>query len=81
MIVLYAIRNRIQNLYLKNPKIHISVSSNRQKANADNQEATITKVYPNFFQIEMQGKHYSVLYKDILTNNIRIVELDSAYTE
>ena len=80
MIVLYAIRNRIQTLYRTNPVIHVSVSINRPRISEEDREATIIGVYPNFFQIDIGGERYTVQYKDILTNTVRIVELDSTYT-
>ena len=45
----------------------------------DNQQATITGVYPNFFQIEAQGKSYTHKYVDILMKNVRINEISTDF--
>ena len=70
------IKRRIEELFLTNPDIHVNVSIARPKVHVENQAARIKGVYRNLFEIEAKGKRYSVKYVDILTNNLRIVELD-----
>ncbi len=76
MTALDAIRFRVQKRFNTNPNIHISVSLNRPKVNVSYQEARISGVYPHIFQIEAQGKRYTLQYADILTKNIFIAELE-----
>ena len=76
MTVLDAIRFGVQKRFNTNPNIHISVSLNCPKVNVSYQEAKITGVYPHIFQIEAQGKSYTLQYADILTKNIFIAELE-----
>ncbi len=75
MTVLESIKYKIKMLYLNQTKIHISVSINRPKVVVPTQEATIIGIYPNIFRIETQEGQYTLLYTDILTNNIMIAEL------
>jgi len=75
MTVLESIKYKIKILYLNQTKIHISVSINRPKVVVPPQEATIIGIYPNIFRIETQEGQYTLLYTDILTNNIMIAEL------
>ena len=70
------IRAEIVKLYRTDPNIHIDVSMNRPRVRISNQEARIKSVYPHIFNIETQGKCYSVQYTEILTKNVRIVELE-----
>ena len=77
MTVLDTIKEKIQHLYRTNPKIHITVILNRPKVNVTNCEATIIGVYPNIFQIESQGKHYTVQYTEVLMKSIIISELEN----
>ena len=72
------IKRRIEELFLTNPDIHVNVSIARPKVHVENQAARIKGVYRNLFEIEAKGKRYSVKYVDILTNNLRIVELDQS---
>ena len=72
------IKRRIEELFLTNPDIHVNVSIARPKVHVENQAARIRGVYRNLFEIEAKGKRYSVKYVDILTNNLRIVELDQS---
>lgn len=69
------IKRGIQILYRTNPNIHICVSLNRPKIHIENHEARIKAIYPNVFEIESQGRHYTAQYVDILTKNLQIVEL------
>lgn len=75
MTALEEIKKRIQELYLSNPTIHVDVSIKRPKIKIVNQEAKIKGIYKNLFQIEAEGKCYTVLYSDILIKNVRIAEL------
>lgn len=69
------IKRRIEELFLTNPDIHVNVSMARPKVHVENQAARIRGVYRNLFEIEAEGKRYSVNYVDVLTNNIQIIEL------
>ena len=75
MTILDEIKRRIQILYRTNPNVHIWVSLNRPKIHIENQEARITAVYPNLFEIETQGRRYTAQYVDVLTKNVQILEL------
>ena len=75
MTVLESIKYKIKMLYSNQTKIHIPVSINRPKVVVPTQEATIIGIYPNIFRIETQEGQYTLLYTDILTNNIMIAEL------
>jgi len=48
---------------------------NRPKIRIANQKARIKGVYSNVFQIEAQGKCYTLQYTDILIKNITIAEI------
>ena len=75
MSTIDVIKNRVRELYLSNPDIHIDVSIKRPKIKIVNQEAKIIGVYKILFQIEAEGKRYTVLYSDILIKNVRIAEM------
>lgn len=79
MSALDEIRRSIEQQYRLDPNIHISVSMTRPRIKIDNQQATITGVYPNFFQIEAQGKSYMHKYVDILMKNVRINEISTDF--
>ncbi len=76
MTIIDEIRMKVQKQFRTNPRIHINVSMNRPKIKIENQPARIIGVYPNIFQIEAEGKSYTVQYIDLLTNNVRITELE-----
>ena len=76
MTALDAIKFKVQKRFKINPIIHVSVSLNRPKVNVSYQEAKITGVYPHIFQIEAQGKSYTLRYADVLTQNIFVAELE-----
>ena len=69
------IKNKIQRLFHTDPKIHIDVSKSRPRIRIANQEARIKGVYSNVFQIESQGRCYTLQYTDILIKNITIAEI------
>lgn len=75
MTAVNEIKRRIQRLFHMNPTIHIDVSINRPKVRITNQEAVLKGVYSNVFQIETQGKLYTIQYVDVLTKNIKIAEI------
>lgn len=75
MSALDEIRLSIEQQYRVNPDIHISVSVNRPRIKIDKAQAAITAVYPNFFQVEAQGKCYTHKYVDILMGNVSISEI------
>ena len=70
------IKRKIQTLYHTNPVIHVDVSINRPKVLVNGQQARIVGIYPHIFQIEAEGKRYSLQYSDVLIKSIRILELE-----
>lgn len=74
------VRKRIQELYEKSPKIHISVSQTRPKVSVKQAEATIVGAYLHIFCIEENSRgraiRHSIRYADICSNFIRIEELN-----
>ncbi len=73
------VKKQIENLYKKNPDIHISISISRPRVVLENAPAVITGVYPNFFRIEEKNsgflRSHTVRYADLATNALRITEL------
>ena len=70
------VKRKIQTLYRTNPFIHVDVSIKRPKVLVNGQQARIVGVYPHIFQIEAEGKRYSLQYSDVLIKSIRILELE-----
>lgn len=70
-----AVKEKVAQLAQKNSNIHISVTLLRPKKAIEEQEAKIVGVYSNIFQIEAQGKRYTLQYSDVVTQNVRIREL------
>ena len=56
MSALDEIRRSIEQQYRLDPNIHISVSMTRPRIKIDNQQATITGVYPIFFRLKHKEK-------------------------
>lgn len=73
------IRNKLMELYRKNPHIHINLSTTYQKGNLKNGQYVIIGVYPHIFQIEEQSsrtpKRYTFQYTDVMLRNVEILEL------
>ena len=69
-------------LYETNPAIHINISMSHPKIHLENDPAVIKGIYPNIFCIEEYSSGYpqchTLLYADVLTNQIEIVELTHA---
>ena len=74
------IKSKIASLYVNNPKVHIDVSVLRKKKGLSQIPAVITAVYPNIFTAILSedggDKSYTFQYVDLLTNNIKIKELE-----
>ena len=70
------VKRKIQTLYRTNPFIHVDVSINRPKVLVNRQKAKIVGVYPHIFQLEADGKRYSLQYIDVVIKSIRILELE-----
>lgn len=79
MASLDTIKNNIKKLYETNPNIHINVCMTRPKVQLTNESVVIKEVYPHIFQITEQNgdfsKSYTIPYTDVLTNQIKILEL------
>ena len=75
MMTIEEIRIAIQRLFARDPVIHVDVSVNRPKIRIQDQEARITGVYRNIFQIEAEGKPYTLQYADVLMGSVKISEL------
>ena len=78
--VLDSIRDKIQQLYEKNPNIHISISIQHPKLCLKNDHAVIKEVYPRVFRLEEYSTGvpvcHTVQYAEVLTKQIQIAELD-----
>ncbi len=74
------IKDKIQALFEKSEKIHISFSQTKPKISVKDAEASIVGVYAHFFRIELflngLKQYYSIRYADILPNHITITELE-----
>lgn len=75
MMTIEEIRLAVQRLFERDPVIHVDVSVNRPKIRIEDQEARITGVYRNIFQIEAEGKSYTLQYADVLMGSVKISEL------
>ncbi|MBR2080606.1 MAG: hypothetical protein IKA78_00080 [Oscillospiraceae bacterium] len=75
MMTIEEIRLAVQRLFEIAPVIHVDVSINRPRIRIEDQVARITGVYRNIFQIEAEGKSYTLQYADILMGSVRISEL------
>ena len=73
------IRRRISERYRSDPKIRINVSIAQPKLHLSNVPVEITGVYAHIFQIEEnssgQAKRYTLSYTDVLTHNIKLLDL------
>ena len=73
------IRQRILERYRSDPKIRINVSIAQPKLHLSNVPVEITGVYAHIFQIEenssWQAKRYTLSYTDVLTHNIKLLDL------
>ena len=73
------IRQRILERYRSDPKIRINVSIAQPKLHLSNVPVEITGVYAHIFQIEEtssgQAKRYTLSYPDVLTHNIKLLDL------
>ena len=75
------IKEKIKQLYLNNPNIHITTKAMQQKMLVENIPVKIVGIYRNIFQIEennttIRPERYSFQYGDILIGHIKIQELD-----
>ncbi len=79
MTSLDLIKKRLSALYEKNPEIHISVTLQSPMLHLENEPLCLTGIYPHIFQVlECTGempRHPTIPYKDVLTKNVRILEL------
>lgn len=75
MMTIEEIRLAVQRLFERDPVIHVDVSVNRPKIRIEDQEARITGIYRNIFQIEAEGKNYTLQYADVLMGSVKISEL------
>ena len=73
------IRQRILERYRSDPKIRINVSIAQPKLHLSNVPVEITGVYAHIFPIEEnssgQAKRYTLSYTDVLTHNIKLLDL------
>ena len=73
------IRQRISERYRSDPNIRINVSIAQPKLHLSNVPVEITGVYAHIFQIEEnssgQAKRYTLSYTDVLTHNIKLLDL------
>lgn len=80
MTAIEVTKQRIRALYEQNPHVHISVSINASKIHLTNEPVRITGVYPHIFQIEERSsgapKNLTLQYTDVLTDNVKIAELE-----
>ncbi len=81
MISPMALMEKVKELYLSDPNIHLDVAITKpKKLTLINSPATITGVYRHIFQIEEETsgskKTHTLQYSDILTKQITIHELD-----
>ncbi len=81
MLTLIEIMEKVKELYLSNPNVHLDVSITKpKKLLLKNTPATITGVYRHIFQVvestEGIQRIHTLQYSDILTQQIKIYELD-----
>lgn len=73
-----SIKNKIEELYRTNPKIHLNVSYTHPRISLTNEPVTIQAIYPYTFEVLENSHGYANLktiqYTDILTKNIVVVE-------
>lgn len=74
------IREQIRALFERDPKIHVSINMQRPKLSLKNDLAVIKEIYPRVFVLEEQSsgtpKCHTVQYAEVLTKQIRILELE-----
>ncbi len=73
------IRNKLMQLYRKNPNVHINAVIAHPKMYLKNEAVVIKGVYPHIFQVaERKGKHpqtHTFQYSDVLLHTVEIIEL------
>lgn len=74
------IKDRVGELFVRAPEVHIDVHSTRPKVSVSSLPAKIVGVYRNFFRIEAVEdgmlKAYTVQYTDLFIGRVKIAELD-----
>ncbi len=79
MTSLDLIKQKINTLYQTHAVIHISIAMSHPKVSVRNDLAVISGIYPHIFQVEEcggKGRRHTLQYTDILTENVKIAELD-----
>lgn len=73
------IKNKINELFIEGKLIHVSLKKGRKKV--ESAAATITEVYPEFFNVRSKVNNYiatfSINYRDIYIKQIMITELEN----
>lgn len=75
-----SIRERIRELYERNPNIHVNITIQHPKLSLKNDPAVIKEIYPRVFRLEEYStgvpRCHTVQYAEVLTRQIQIVELE-----
>ncbi len=78
--VLEQYKEKIEKLYKNNVKIHMDVTLSYPRLTLTNEEAVITAVYRNLFQIEEskngEKNRHTIPYTDLITKQIVIKEIE-----
>ncbi len=81
MTAIEKVRADIARLGKRSPNVHLDVSISNPKLSLQNTKAKIVGVYPHVFRIEEnvtgEAKCHTLQYTDVLTGNIRILELET----
>lgn len=73
-------KEQIKRLYENNTKIHMDVTLSYPRLTLTNEEAIITAVYRNLFQIEEnkngETNRHTISYTDLITKQVVIKEIE-----
>ncbi|MBE6657025.1 MAG: hypothetical protein E7604_01130 [Ruminococcaceae bacterium] len=85
MDTLDIIKHKLRVLYETNPEVHVNFQMTHPKIDLHHSPAKLCGIYPHVFRLEecTTGTPlcHTLQYKDILTGQIEIVELNKAFAK
>lgn len=68
------IRQRLQKRLRDDPQMHIRVDLQHPKVHLENAQVRLTGVYAHIFQVEAEGKRYTLSYADVLVRRVELLD-------
>lgn len=68
------IRQLLQKRLRDDPQMHIRVDLQRPKLHLENASVCLTGVYAHIFQVEAEGKRYTLPYADVLLHRVELLD-------